>query len=160
MFTLSHKTIKRPNSRALPNLSSLPPFLVCFKCCVGTKHTGGGWFWVMASESSSPQKYGKINHCRFIGWRHRCKLWRLLWCVCISESVALNVGVKLGRPSQSRRRVQPGIGHISRHATKHTSVQLARTISISRFQPIFLQYMHLMHICACKLCVCLPGSLF
>lgn len=57
MFTLSQKTIKRPNSWASPNsyLTSLPPFLMCFKCCVVTKHTGGKWFCVMASESLSPQ---------------------------------------------------------------------------------------------------------
>lgn len=58
MFTLSqkNKTIKRPNSWASPNsyLTSLPPFLMCFKCRVVTQHTGGKWFCVMASESSSP----------------------------------------------------------------------------------------------------------
>lgn len=32
----------------------IPPSLMCFKCCVVTKHTGGKWFCVMASESSSP----------------------------------------------------------------------------------------------------------
>lgn len=43
MFTLSEKTTKKPNSVALPDsyLTSVPPFLVCVKCCVGTKHTGG-----------------------------------------------------------------------------------------------------------------------
>lgn len=58
MFTLSQKTIKTPNSRALPNsyLASLPPLFVCFKCSVVTKHTGGKRFCVMASESVSPVK--------------------------------------------------------------------------------------------------------
>lgn len=68
MFTLSQKTIKTPNSWALPNsyLTSLPPFLMCFKCCVVTKHTGGIWFCVMASESLSP-RIAKMNHCCFTG---------------------------------------------------------------------------------------------
>lgn len=58
MFTLSQKT---KNSQALTNLylASLPPSLMCFKCCVVTERTGGKWFCVMASESSSPQNRSK-----------------------------------------------------------------------------------------------------
>lgn len=62
MFTLSQKTIKRPNSRAVPNsyLALLPPLPVCFKCCVSTKHTGGKCFCPKSQIST-------MNHCHFIG---------------------------------------------------------------------------------------------
>lgn len=47
-----------------PPLPPPLPFLVCFKCCVVTKHTGGKWFCVMASESVSP-RIARMNHCCF-----------------------------------------------------------------------------------------------
>lgn len=55
MFTLSQKTKKETQLSGFTKfMPYIPPSLMCFKCCVVTKHTGGKWFCVMASESSSP----------------------------------------------------------------------------------------------------------
>lgn len=140
MFTLSQKTIKRPNFWALPNsyLTSLPPFLMCFRCCVVTKHTGGNRFCVMASESFfCPHDSLKWTTVCFYGMK--AKIWTVAvavthvhFRVCGTEH-----GGQTGRAG-GRAITEPTLGtavdlsHF-KACNKHTNVQLARTISITRF---------------------------